>query len=72
MSFILSLISFKGTHLNETLSRTKIRSKNKVNLIGYSLQMVLASLLTILKNAKENNHKLRISKKNGKFWHTYL
>lgn len=52
MSFILPLISFKGTHLNETLSRTKIRSKNKANLTGYPLQMVLESLLTILKKCK--------------------
>lgn len=64
MSSILPLISFKGTHLNETLSRTKIRSKNKANLTGYSLQMVLESLLTILKKMqKKIHHKLRISEK---------
>lgn len=44
MSFILALISSKDTHLNGTLSSTRISSKNKVNLTGYTLQMVLATL----------------------------
>ena len=50
MSLILALISFKGTHLNGTLSSTTMNSKNKINLKGYFLQLMLASLLAILKN----------------------
>ena len=50
MSLILALISFKGTHLNGTLSSTRVNSKNKINLKGYFLQLMVASLLVILKS----------------------